>query len=84
MENLIASLALMPEEERFYYLATHCVYLLSRETESTRISLFACENFYLEVSYDKNGDGITDMEVFINEGKIESYLKDIELGNIES
>jgi hypothetical protein len=82
MTHSLLNLLTMPEGDRFEYLAANCIFLLSYESASMKSSLFACENFFLEVQYVASGDAILNMEVFRSPERIDAYLSGIDIASV--
>jgi len=72
----------MTPGERFHYLATNCIYLLSRKCKEGRSVLLACDDFYVELQYDSSGAALTNMSLFTDIERISKYLESIELNSL--
>lgn len=82
MTKGLQKISLMNEQEQYDYLLHHSTFLVSDTEDQSIYSLYACDDFYIELQFDRLSYVLKEILLYDNIGFIDRYLKKIDLSHL--
>jgi hypothetical protein len=80
----VAEFVQLPLEAQAYHLVEQGQYLIDKKGQRSTVTLYALEDFYVEVWYNREYNSITAITCFKKVSKLDAYLNPISLQELTS
>jgi hypothetical protein len=67
----------LPETQQYEYTWNHATFLLSRIVGAYGYHVYACHDFYIEITYNRSANILEGIRVFKNTAQLEPYLDNL-------